>query len=165
MLDLVSETAPQVERLGVEDLPPSTAKKPRRPSASPTPLPSEDSDEAVRRVAEQQGVWPGMLERELQKDRDAMEAGARAFVLERSSQSGVAPTQSLATGEILRVAAMVLSARALVLTFGLCAFVIALVAVVHESRAALYVLVAWSLLTVIPAITLEILTVLRRPED
>jgi hypothetical protein len=145
MLDLVSETEPRVERLGVEEAPP-TARKPRRPSASPNPPPS-DVDLKVN-VA----------------DSYAIQTAQHVFEqVERPPLVASPPT--LATGEILRVAAMVLSARALVLVFGLCAFVIALVAVVHESREALYVLVAWALLTVIPAITLEIVTVLRRREE
>jgi hypothetical protein len=73
----------------------------------------------------------------------------------------VAPMQTLATGEILRVAAMVLSARALVLVFGLCGFAIALIAAIHESREVLWVFVAWNVLTVIPAIALE----MRRREE
>lgn len=151
MLDLVSETEPQVERLGVEDLPPSTAKKPRRPSVSPTPLPSEVLPTYDQVQREYESATPPSPD-------------VRRLMFGMSPDAPVA-SQPLATGEILRVAAMVLSARALVLVFGLCAFVIAMVAVIHESRAALYVLVAWALLTVIPAITLEILTVIRRPED
>lgn len=151
MLDLVSETEPQVERLGVEDLPPSTAKKPRRPSASPTPLLSEALPTYDQVQREYESATPPSPD-------------VPRLMFGMSPDAPVA-SQPLATGEILRVAAMVLSARALVLVFGLCAFVIAMVAVIHESRAALYVLVAWALLTVIPAITLEILTVIRRPED
>lgn len=152
MLDLVSETEPQVERLGVEDLPPSTAKKPRRPSASPTPLPSEALPTYDQVQREYESATPPSPD-------------VRRLMFGMSLTDAPVASQPLATGEILRVAAMVLSARALVLVFGLCAFVIAMVAVIHESRAALYVLVAWALLTVIPAITLEILTVIRRPED
>lgn len=145
MLDLVNETAPQVERLGVEDLPP-TAKKPRRPSASPTlPL---SSDVPI----------PSPSDRDVDYARLAQANAAPAPWGEPREPLASAP---FATAEILRVAALVLSARALVLVFGLCGFVIALVAALHESREVLAVLVAWCMLTVVPAIVLE----LRRRGD
>jgi len=143
MLDLVSETEPQVERLGVEDLPPSTARKPRRPSASSSPLPS-DPDPYAHGPAELPSTGA---------------AWAPGPVVQIAPPAP--PTQTLATGEILRVAAMVLSARALVLVFGLCGFAIALIAAIHESREVLWVFVAWNVLTVIPAIALE----MRRREE
>lgn len=64
--------------------------------------------------------------------------------------------------EVFRAMALVLSARALILVFGLCGFAIALVGALRESREVLYAFLAWNLLTVIPLIVLDVVT--RRRE-
>ena len=58
--------------------------------------------------------------------------------------------------DVFRTLGYVLSARALVLVFGLCGFAIAFVGALRESREVLFVFIAWNLLSVIPAIILEI---------
>ena len=63
---------------------------------------------------------------------------------------------------VFRALAMVLSARALLLVFGLCGFAIAFVGALRESREILFVFIAWALLAIIPVIVLDVLT--RRRE-
>jgi hypothetical protein len=58
--------------------------------------------------------------------------------------------------EVFRALARILSARALILLSVLGGFVIALVAALHESREVLFVFAAWSVLTTIPLIALEL---------
>ncbi len=150
--DLESET--EVEALGVEDLP-TTPRKPRLRSVSSSPLPSN----FVAGLEVQDSVSFGTTAT-IQPSPDAV----RVNIL--SAGSGYAQATpprgpAVDTVEIFRVLAMVLSARALVLAFGSGAFVIALIAALRESREVLWVFVAWCLLTVIPAVVLE----MRRKDD
>jgi hypothetical protein len=69
--------------------------------------------------------------------------------------------RSPAVLDILKAIGLVLSARALVLVFGLCGFALALVGMMRDSSAVLFVFVAWNASTVIPAIVLEIWQVWR----
>ena len=72
------------------------------------------------------------------------------------------PDRSAVTFEVFRALGQLLAARALIFVFGMCGFSIAFVAALRESREVLFVFVAWTMLTVIPLIALDIVT--RRRE-
>lgn len=70
--------------------------------------------------------------------------------------------RSVVAFEVFRALGQLLAARALIFVFGMCGFAIAFVAALRESREVLFVFVAWTVLTVIPLIALDI--VARRRE-
>lgn len=70
--------------------------------------------------------------------------------------------RSIVALEVFQTLGRVLAARALIFVFGLCGFAIAMIAALRESREVLYVFGAWTLLTVIPLIVLDVVT--RRRE-
>lgn len=70
--------------------------------------------------------------------------------------------RSVVAFEVFQALGRVLAARALIFVFGVCGFAIALVAALRESREVLFVFVAWTVLTVIPLIVLDVVT--RRRE-
>lgn len=72
------------------------------------------------------------------------------------------PRVDVVAFEVFQALGRVLAARALIFVFGVCGFAIALVAALRESREVLFVFVAWTVLTVIPLIVLDVVT--RRRE-
>ena len=70
--------------------------------------------------------------------------------------------RSVVAFEVFQALGRVLAARALIFVFGVCGFAIAFVAALRESREVLFVFVAWTVLTVIPLIVLDVVT--RRRE-